>query len=515
MGASSNKIPEKENNLEKSNNDSFSAKQKYDESEDKENLNIYSREGGLKEKIVIWIDQNNDKTENNGYLKIFSQELKEFSFILVTSVKEGYMELSKFSFKLIYIILSGRIAEEFLDIYEENLQDLNIASLNIIFCSNGKLHESKKYANDPFYNPGGVVTDFKDVIKFLKKDRRYPINKQKYSLQNDFTDPRPFIFIENKIENIALPTILTKFSSRFINEEEFEKFKQFLINNYTDDFKGYDILRNKIKIPFYLYTKLFLRLYSSDFEFYRDLNHSLMTDKFTDFKQFIFILFYGLNLKIIKSVHDIYLYRSGFIDKQTYEEILNSLKADKDNEVEVDEAITMSTKRREVREPRRIHQTNRTLLEEEFDNKKNNAFMEKESNKKMNNIFIEEESNKKRNNIKIEEEIDKESFNIFGASKILLTHSFLSFSKNQEVATTFLEHFIKNSKLGNKNTKKPILFIVNPLKEKIDLNVTNFNENKMSCFDEEEVIFLPFLGFEICALEEKGEYYRKKSDFYI
>ena len=38
---------------------------------------------------------------------------------MVTSVEKGYYELSKFS--LIYVILSGRIAEQFLDLYEENL----------------------------------------------------------------------------------------------------------------------------------------------------------------------------------------------------------------------------------------------------------------------------------------------------------------------------------------------------------------------------------------------------------
>jgi len=89
---------------------------------------------------------------------------------LVTSVQEGYSLLSKFKFKIIYIILSGRLAEEFLDIYEENLQKLTVLTLNIIFCFNGKYHKSKKYANDPFYNPGGVVTEFKEVIRFLKMD---------------------------------------------------------------------------------------------------------------------------------------------------------------------------------------------------------------------------------------------------------------------------------------------------------------------------------------------------------
>ena len=165
----------------------------------------------LKTKNVVWIDQNNNGPENKRYLQICSEALKNFSFTLVTSVKEGYECLSKFKFELIYVILSGRLAEEFLDIYEENLQKLHIITLNIIFCFNRKFHETKKYANDPFYNPGGVVNnDIKDV----------------------------FMFVENKDENIAFPIILKKFSGYFINEKDLEKFKRFLLFNYYEQFKN-------------------------------------------------------------------------------------------------------------------------------------------------------------------------------------------------------------------------------------------------------------------------------------
>ena len=85
---------------------------------------------------VVWIDQNNNEAENKGYLNKYSKELKEFSFILVTSVQEGYNQLGKFNFQLVYVILSGRLAEEFFDLYEEKLQQLNIITLNIIFCYN-------------------------------------------------------------------------------------------------------------------------------------------------------------------------------------------------------------------------------------------------------------------------------------------------------------------------------------------------------------------------------------------
>ena len=61
-------------------------------------------------KNVVWIDQNNNGPENKRYLQIYSEVLENYSFTLVTSVKEGYEVLSKFGFQLIYVILSGRLA---------------------------------------------------------------------------------------------------------------------------------------------------------------------------------------------------------------------------------------------------------------------------------------------------------------------------------------------------------------------------------------------------------------------
>ena len=283
-------------------------------------------------KNVVWIDQNNDKSENKGYLMKYSGELKEFSFSLVTSVKEGYSLLGKFSFELIYVILSGRLAEEFLDVYEENLQNMTSLTLNIIFCFDGKYHKSKKYANDPFYNPGGVVTEFKDVINFLKMDKyNKDINLEKKNIKGKYDyyngNEKSFIFISKTLANLSLPIILKKFSSRFLNEDLLEKFKQFLFNNYYENFKKIELIKiinSNIKIPFYLFSKIFLRLYTMESPFYRDLNKSLRNGNFSDFNQFIFTLYYGLNRKIIEDCHDCYLYRFSNITKKEYDSIKNS-----------------------------------------------------------------------------------------------------------------------------------------------------------------------------------------------
>ena len=197
------------------------------------------------------------------------------------------------------------------------------------------------------------------------------------------------------------------------------------MNNYFDELKIcklYDILRNQIKIPLYLYAKILINLYTLESKFYNDLNCSLINEQFSVFKQFIFILYYALDLKIIKSVNDKYLYRSDIISVETYEKILNF-----------------------------------------FENYKN----------EMNDEKI-----------------------------IVLTNSFLNFSRRLDVAEKDLNSSLKKFKIDN---YKDILFVVNPLKEKI--NYTNIDSKEISIYpNEDDVIFLPFSGFEICGIEKKENY---------
>ena len=57
--------------------------------------------------------------------------------------------------------------------------------------------------------------------------------------------------------------------------------------------------------------------------FCSDLNRALRNNNFSDFNQYIFTLYYGLNQKIIKDFHDDYLYRLSYISKNEFDNIIN------------------------------------------------------------------------------------------------------------------------------------------------------------------------------------------------
>ena len=220
------------------------------------------------------------------------------------------------------------------------------------------------------------------------------------------------MFVENKIENIAFPIILKKFSSYFINEEDLEKFKRFLLLNYYKEFCQGEVigfLNPRIKIPYYLFSKIFVRLYSMGTNFYRDMNYSLRNNNYSDFKVFIFTLYNGLDRKVLKDIHNVPLYRGATIRTDEYKKIVKS-------------------------------------------------------------------------------------------NGLVLTSNFLTLSKDRNVAESFCGY-------SSDSYSKSVLFIVNPLNESKDTRVTNIDTKEFSYIpDEEEVLFLPFSGFEISRCEETEKY---------
>ena len=179
------------------------------------------------------------------------------------------------------------------------------------------------------------------------------------------------------------------------------------MNNYFENPSEMNqILSCQIKIPYYLYSNLFLRILSME-PFFTYLNLALRSNNFIDFKQFIYILYSGLNLNIIKNEHNVDLYRFQLISNDEYDTIKNN--------------------------------------------------------------------------------------------KLALARTFMSFTKNKEVAISLSNHI-------SKPNYKKVLFVVNALKGKSNLTVTNIDSDKISYFSfEGEVIFLPFSGFEISDIDEKTE----------
>ena len=126
--------------------------------------------------IVIWIDQKIDNFTNIGYAK----ELRAIPSIkylkLFNNVDETIIYLKEIKFDETIIIVSGRLYEELVEKFKENLLEIYTIPKIIVFTSSKSkfIEFNKDYENEAnnFYNFGGIAISFKKIEDFLKAENK-------------------------------------------------------------------------------------------------------------------------------------------------------------------------------------------------------------------------------------------------------------------------------------------------------------------------------------------------------
>ena len=289
---------------------------------------------------IIWLDKNVFNKENEMTYKSYLKRLEKFNFFCLTSVKSvtSFIEknLNYFEFRLFYIIVSGRLAEEFYNEYVKITEKYNIIASTIVYCSRQKYHETKPYFKDKFLNSGGITNYFDYVANYILNDECGWGNiKQSYKKyvpeETDFGDV--FINMNTKREyELALPILIGKtINSSLIEAGEIKKFQNLLLSRYCNSYseKVLSLIKpskNKnMEIPLHILSKFFLKFYTSESynsnNFYRDLNRDLSNNRFDDYHPFIFLIYDSLNKGFIKSYRK-KLYRGTKISKKEFDKIL-------------------------------------------------------------------------------------------------------------------------------------------------------------------------------------------------
>ena len=216
----------------------------YSNSANDENLKISKVISGYdnkeKKKQIIWIDQNVDNLENKFTLEYLQKELKDdYNIITLKSVSEAFQlfEIKKklFYFRLFYVIVSGRLAEEYFNNYAEKVINMNILSASIIYCYNDSYHKKKNYYKDPFLNQGWIVSSPDKIVEYIKKVEN---NFVDIKINQNFPDSKTegYGYIFNYAENLAeitLPLIISHFiRSYLISKKDLEEME----NNFLSIF---------------------------------------------------------------------------------------------------------------------------------------------------------------------------------------------------------------------------------------------------------------------------------------
>ena len=123
---------------------------------------------------IIWLDKNVYNDENKLTYKSYQKKLEKFNFLCFKSVSDliSFIKnnLNYFEFRLFYIVVSGKLAEEFYNEYVKITEKYNIIAASIVYCYKQKYHEKKPYFKDKFLNSGGITCNFDYVVKYILND---------------------------------------------------------------------------------------------------------------------------------------------------------------------------------------------------------------------------------------------------------------------------------------------------------------------------------------------------------
>ena len=314
---------------------------------------------GAKNTITgVWIDKNINSEENKKYRtklsSIIGLEIRPYDNV---SIALEY--LKKLDFIPIFIICSGRLYPEFITNFKKNINIFKICPKIIIFTSNKqKFYEfNKKFdlVNNSFFNSGVFDTfndlkefilfthqelyQFKDIFPLLyekilnilsqkeekKVDESIEENHEQKDIQLNFE------YVPNR-NYLILPLFMSDITKN-PTEEDINEFNHYLIDKYTvkEIIKLISQLIRKKNIPIEIISKFWVRAYTVECNFYRDMNKDLRENKISKYLPFIQMMYNAVSVNSFSfNPSDSKLYRGTYFSEEELEKLRNYIKNKKE-----------------------------------------------------------------------------------------------------------------------------------------------------------------------------------------
>ena len=304
-----------------------------------------------KTKNAIWIDKDINSKQFDSIVKELEFVLLNFQIYKCKSVSKAFKIIQKkyneFKFKLVYIIVSEELSEEFIKLYMAKSLTVHFLAATVIFSSKeNKEMEKKPFFSDPFLNHGKIVYSFNSLVNYITSiqcpffllDGKNICNREEIKVRNqmsnDINVDAQFYYMNN-LGEMAYPLLMAKnIKSNLINNNELEEFQKYCIKLYPD-LKQY--LRpseeKNIYVPYNILAKYYLHLYTLESNFFRNLNKELSQGKFDKYRQYIFILYIALNKGYFRNCNDCELYRGGTLSEEEYQFLQDKFENHSDKKV--------------------------------------------------------------------------------------------------------------------------------------------------------------------------------------
>jgi len=296
--------------------------------------------------FIIWIDNKINNKENTSHLKYIQEHelYKAYNLMIIPfenlEVSFDFI-LSQINFKLLFIIISGRLYSNYLDLLNQKKNSIKYVPICTIFTSN-KIKDAlinKKFEyylsqdaidsiNSNFYNLGGVSSDFDYCVNFIFNiDKILFTNltkKTKEEKKNSYEGCLTFECISSKNQLILLFLYAELISGEEVSFNEIQILENFLLSNHKEE-KIANLIIPLLyirEIPHGIIAKFLLRAYTEETSFCYEMNRLLMKQTGKHYQTFIKILFEGLLNNYLIISEDEYLYRSSKMLKIELEKII-------------------------------------------------------------------------------------------------------------------------------------------------------------------------------------------------
>ena len=210
--------------------------------------------------VKIYIYWLTDQRNNIEY-KSFQNMVNNFKYCsskIFTSIDIIINNVTKIFFKNTFIIITESMYENFISKFFEKIIEINVIPKFIIY-SREKSYQNNNN-NKSFYQYGGKLSSFKEILNFIQKDNIVQINE--ISSFNDTLRVKSILYRNKEqqeiklildpiesLEQMYLPTyykIMVKIKEE--DEKKIDKFTQFLYNEY----KNIDDIENLLSQIIYI-----------------------------------------------------------------------------------------------------------------------------------------------------------------------------------------------------------------------------------------------------------------------
>ena len=260
----------------------------------------------------IWIDQKIDSDFQN--VEIYNEIHENLNLKKFSTVREAFNYLDnndkRYNFGNITIITSGRLYFEFYYNFNKIIDKVKFFPTVVVFLEQKELF-IQKLKNNGLYDNNSLL-DHDLIFREPEKFKRYIINGKKEEKQLSFE------LIDN-YQKLAVPLY---YSSLFLEDvpiSDIISFNQNIFYKYKEENILTEQLVNR-NIPKIILYKYWLRLYTTNEDFYTDINRYLRKSSINICTYFPFIkgCYEGIRKQFIKPEIDSILYRGQCMSKEEF-----------------------------------------------------------------------------------------------------------------------------------------------------------------------------------------------------